>query len=926
MADDTTTTLTLQEQLELQKKIAEVLASKDASLGNILKKSERLTQDLQERLGEQYKYATEAEKLALIHEDQLRATNEAIRLATRLKELEDEKSSIAAGDKEKRIKLEKEINKLESAGVAKNEKELDVLRKQQKELKKQKKENDKLVKIQGDAEKIAENRLQQSIGLTNQTEDFADVLIDAIADGKDLGKAFEGMSKAVAKTATAANMFKTAKNFLTDFTDSAIKNATSMDGLLMRYQEMGKQLTKATGAQKRFGDEAKNLVTDMNEQNFVLEETERAYETLFTQSKAFVSFTETSARAALTEQALQFSRLGVSADTFSTAVDNLNKVFRDTPDAINATTEELSNFARAMGVGPNKMIAEFNNQMPLLARYGKQYGIDMFKELAITAHRAGLEMADLVNIAGTFDSFEGAAEAAGKLNFILGGPLLNSMDLLNATESERINLLREGMIASGKSFDQLGRFEKDLIAKTLGASVDVAQKLFNDDNISTIEEATAAIHDQAGAMGSLGDQAQDATTLAQKAAAADEAQLEAMKGLAGTMEKFHETIIEIKRVFYGLAPTIALVFSVIQGGAWVKAFTTNMGKIGASFKSFRENASKLFEPMRNGLKDLGTSFRAKWDDMSKAAGEGITAMKNKWTSWQLWEKTKTMAQAAWLKTKKIAEWAWERTKLAAQWAWKKIGLLADAALVVGIIAAEKVAKTAFWVWEKAAWLAQWAWTTAGSAAAAAATFLPWLANPITLIILGIVAALGVLWAFWEPISEGFMKGVSAIGDVFIALGDTIVGVFKLAFEPIAALIDAAASVFDFLPGVGDIANSLRDFSFSVAGFADGGTNIQQGPAIVGERGPELVTLGQGSNVITNENLQKSLESNPLSAIEKLAAEIGNMTEANESARTFAGSGGTTTVNITVELDGDVLAKHTEEVAMSAMEKAFAFTV
>ena len=82
-------------------------------------------------------------------------------------------------------------------------------------------------------------------------------------------------------------------------------------------------------------------------------------------------------------------------------------------------------------------------------------------------------------------------------------------------------------------------------------------------------------------------------------------------------------------------------------------------------------------------------------------------------------------------------------------------------------------------------------------------------------------------------------------------------------------------------------------------------------------------------MITNENLQKSLESNPLSAIgaiEKLAAEIGNMTEANEAARTFAGSGGTTTVNITVELDGDVLAKHTEEVAMSAMEKAFAFTV
>ena len=30
-------------------------------------------------------------------------------------------------------------------------------------------------------------------------------------------------------------------------------------------------------------------------------------------------------------------------------------------------------------------------------------------------------------------------------------------------------------------------------------------------------------------------------------------------------------------------------------------------------------------------------------------------------------------------------------------------------------------------------------------------------------------------------------------------------------------------------------------------------------ALVGERGPELVTLGQGSNVVTNENISKMLQ-------------------------------------------------------------------
>lgn len=42
-------------------------------------------------------------------------------------------------------------------------------------------------------------------------------------------------------------------------------------------------------------------------------------------------------------------------------------------------------------------------------------------------------------------------------------------------------------------------------------------------------------------------------------------------------------------------------------------------------------------------------------------------------------------------------------------------------------------------------------------------------------------------------------------------------------------------------------------------FADGVTNFGGGMALVGERGPELVTLPQGSNVITNENTDKLID-------------------------------------------------------------------
>lgn len=46
------------------------------------------------------------------------------------------------------------------------------------------------------------------------------------------------------------------------------------------------------------------------------------------------------------------------------------------------------------------------------------------------------------------------------------------------------------------------------------------------------------------------------------------------------------------------------------------------------------------------------------------------------------------------------------------------------------------------------------------------------------------------------------------------------------------------------------------FNKLIPKFADGVTNFSGGMALVGERGPELVTLPGGSNVITNENTQK----------------------------------------------------------------------
>jgi len=78
-----------------------------------------------------------------------------------------------------------------------------------------------------------------------------------------------------------------------------------------------------------------------------------------------------------------------------------------------------------------------------------------------------------------------------------------------------------------------------------------------------------------------------------------------------------------------------------------------------------------------------------------------------------------------------------------------------------------------------------------------------LANPITWIVLAIVAAAGLVYLYWEPIKAFFIKLWTSIKAAFIAPWMAIVGVFTGAFDNIKAafkegLIKGIITVFTYL--------------------------------------------------------------------------------------------------------------------------------
>jgi len=187
-----------------------------------------------------------------------------------------------------------------------------------------------------------------------------------------------------------------------------------------------------------------------------------------------------------------FEKLGVSGAASVQFLDTSVKALgMSAPQA----AEELKKTALAadsLGIPVAKFTADLAATMPKLAAFG-QRAPEVFRRTAAAADRLGLSTSELVGAMDQFTTFRGAAESAGKLNAMLGGTI-NSMELVAASAKgpdEALKVLRKGVDASGKSFEDLGFFGKKAIADSIGVDAQTAAKLFSGE-IGSVEEAQKA--------------------------------------------------------------------------------------------------------------------------------------------------------------------------------------------------------------------------------------------------------------------------------------------------------------------------------------------------------------------------------------------------------------------------------------------------
>ena len=480
-----------------------------------------------------------------------------------------------AGFNQKRQKLLEERNALE-AGAARDAK------------------NQELLELE-EREKINERRIQTAKDINGKFEDFGFVTdFTKSKTGRflsDMGGAFDALGATMSSALKPANLFAAGVDQMVSATKDLFTN----------FDTAQAELSKVTATTGEYND----MLYDLQESNKTFGvDAETAGKAIGDLHNELSSFNQMSSatQGMLAETTARMEVLGVKTGSGAKQFDNMIQGMGMTATMANDASMELVALGGAIGMAADTISEGFNAAASELAKYGSD-AIDVFKGLASAAKATGIEMGSLMSITKQFDTFEGAAAGAGKLNAILGGGVINSMDLLNGTEEERIRLLIQSVAASGKNFESLNKFEKQAIASAAGISdMAEANKLFSM-SLSAYDEMQAKGSEANAEAAMMEERAQAVQTLSKK--------------LEMIGQSFAIAFMPLLEFMHGFANMI-LMINDMTGGMFVPAMVGLIGVIALLSKATAIN---------NAVMQIGMGIRAASALVSGgfAAAQGVLA-------------------------------------------------------------------------------------------------------------------------------------------------------------------------------------------------------------------------------------------------------------------------------------------------------------
>ena len=298
---------------------------------------------------------------------------------------------------------------------------------------------------------------------------------------KRIRKEEEERNKALAKQKELLDKLNTAT---ADLTGINVKQLSSVTGLTTAFMEQAKaintaqtELRKTTGYAKALDQDMMNLAKSNKALGATAGEAAKVVGGLTTGFREFATLAPAQ-RGQIEQMAIEFEAMGVAAASTGRVMDIFSRGMGMTASAAAEATYSLDQFAQQVGLPTSQVMADLEAIGPQMARFGSQ-GKEEFQKLTKEARKMGIAVQDAFNLAEAFDTFEGAADLAGRLNAQIGLQL-NSVDLMRASHGDRLKMLKKEFDLRGKNFDTMGRRQRQAIAEVMGVDVDMASRIFGD--------------------------------------------------------------------------------------------------------------------------------------------------------------------------------------------------------------------------------------------------------------------------------------------------------------------------------------------------------------------------------------------------------------------------------------------------------------
>ena len=268
---------------------------------------------------------------------------------------------------------------------------------------------------------------------------------------------FNALQQSFRKTFTAANILGSS---LQKMQEKTLELAYAQDMALAEFN-------KSTGATRVYGDQIIALEREMFHYGITSADAAATMGALSTEMFNFNKLSKTQ-QDSMARTVGILNELGVDANLTANNIQEMTSVMGISAEGAATFSREMFALAQDIRMPPEEMAQAFQAAAPHMAKFGDQ-AVDVFKDVQVAARRANMEVGELLSITEKFDTFEGAADSVGKLNAMLGGPFLSSLEMVKATDPvERMKLLSGAINSAGVSFQEMGYYEKIALANAAG--------------------------------------------------------------------------------------------------------------------------------------------------------------------------------------------------------------------------------------------------------------------------------------------------------------------------------------------------------------------------------------------------------------------------------------------------------------------------